>query len=79
VTPTPTQAPSPRTACTMGSGGGVPVFSAMLVVLLGLGISALGLLVPDMYLVGLVVLLIGGIGVLVWLGDLYRCSGRSLL
>jgi hypothetical protein len=55
------------------------MFSAMLVVLLGLGISALGLLVPDMYLVGLVVLFIGGIGVLVWLGDWYRCSGRSLL
>jgi len=57
----------------------VPVFSAMLVVLLGLGIGALGLLVPDMYLVGLVVLFIGGIGVLVRLGDWYRCSGRSLL
>lgn len=57
----------------------MPVFSAMLVVLLGLGIGALGLLVPDMYLVGLVVLVIGGIGVLVRLGDWYRCSGRSLL
>lgn len=57
----------------------MPVFSATLVVLLGLGIGALGLLVPDMYLVGLVVLFIGGIGVLVRLGDWYRCSGRSLL
>jgi hypothetical protein len=57
----------------------VPVFSAMLVVLLGLGIGALGLLVPDMYVVGLVVLFIGGIGVLVWLGDWYRCRGRSVL
>ena len=78
MTPTPAQAPSARTACTMGSGGGVPVLSAMLVVLLGLGIGALGLLVPDLYTVGLVVLLIGGIGVLVRVVDRYRCSGRSL-
>lgn len=55
------------------------MFSAILVVVLGLVIGALGLLVPDMYLIGLVVLMIGGIGVLVRLGDWYRTSGRSLL
>jgi hypothetical protein len=55
------------------------MFAAMLVVLLGLVIGASGLLVPDMYLIGLVVLFIGGIGVLVGLVDWYRCSGRSLL
>jgi hypothetical protein len=54
------------------------LFSALLVMLLGLGIGALGLLVPDLYVVGLIVILIGGIGVLVRLGDWYRTSGRSL-
>jgi hypothetical protein len=49
---------------------------ALLVVLLALG--ALGLLVPDLYVVGLIVLLIGGIGVLVRLGDWYRITGRRL-
>jgi hypothetical protein len=63
----------------MGSGGEVHMFSALLVVLLGLGIGALGLLVPDLYVVGLIVISIGGIGVLVRLGDWYRTSGRSLL
>lgn len=50
--------------------------SALLVVLLGLALGALGLLVPDLYVVGLVVLLIGAIGVLVRVGDRYRT--RSL-
>jgi multisubunit Na+/H+ antiporter MnhG subunit len=54
------------------------MFSAMMVVLLGLALGALGLLLPDMYVVGLIVILIGGIGVLVRLGDWYRSSGRSL-
>ena len=55
------------------------MFSALLVMLLGLGIGALGLLVPDLYVVGLIVILIGGIGVLVRLADWYRTSGRSLI
>jgi hypothetical protein len=45
------------------------VLAALLVVLLGLGIGALGLLLPDMYVVGLVVVVIGGVGVLVRLAD----------
>jgi hypothetical protein len=52
--------------------------SALLVVVLGLGIGAFGLLLPDLYIVGLIVIVIGGIGVLVRLGDWYRTSGRSL-
>ncbi|MCE3552013.1 hypothetical protein LWC33_11140 [Pseudonocardia sp. RS11V-5] len=52
--------------------------SALLVVLLGLALGALGLLVPDLYVVGLIVLLVGGIGVLVRLGDWYRITGRRL-
>jgi hypothetical protein len=63
----------------MGSGGEVHMFSALLVVLLGLGLGALGLLLPDMYVVGLIMIFIGGIGVLVRLGDWYRTSRRSLL
>jgi hypothetical protein len=55
------------------------MLSALLVVLLGLGLGALGLLIPDMYVVGLLVIFIGGIGVLVWLGDWYRSRGGSLL
>ena len=54
------------------------MFSALMVVLLGLALGALGLLLPDMYVVGLIVILIGGIGVLVRLGDWYRTSGPSL-
>jgi hypothetical protein len=54
------------------------MFSALLVVLLGLAIGALGLLLPDMYIVGLLVISIGGIGVLVRLGDWYLTSRRSL-
>jgi hypothetical protein len=46
---------------------GVPV----LVVFLGLVLFALGILLPDLYVIGLVVLVIGGIGVLVRLGDWY--------
>lgn len=53
--------------------------SALLVVLLGVGIGALGPLEPDMYVIGLVVLLIGAVGVAVrgmewlrWLADLMR-------
>jgi hypothetical protein len=63
----------------MGSGGEAQMFSALLVVFLGLGIGALGPLLPDLYVVGLIMILIGGIGVLVRLGDWYRTSGRSLL
>jgi hypothetical protein len=43
--------------------------TAIAVFLLGVGIGALGLLVPDLYVVGLVVLVIGGVGVLVRLGE----------
>ncbi|MCE0762238.1 hypothetical protein LWC35_04815 [Pseudonocardia kujensis] len=52
--------------------------SALLVVLFGLGLGALGLLLPDLYVVGLVVLLVGGIGVLARLGDWYRITGRRM-
>ncbi|WP_433505469.1 hypothetical protein ACQP04_02555 [Pseudonocardia halophobica] len=52
--------------------------SALLVVLLGLALGALGLLLPDLYVVGLIVLLIGGIGVLVRVGDWYRVRQRPL-
>jgi hypothetical protein len=62
----------------MGGGGELQMISALLVVVLGLGIGALGLLVPDLYVVGLIVIVIGGIGVLVRLGDWYRTRDRSL-
>jgi hypothetical protein len=62
----------------MGRGGGVDVVPAVLVMVLGLGLGALGLLLPDMYVVGLIVLVIGGIGVLVRLGDRYQARGRSV-
>jgi hypothetical protein len=39
------------------------MFSTPLVVLPGLGIGALGRLVPVLYVVGLIMILIGGIGV----------------
>jgi hypothetical protein len=55
------------------------VISAALVILLGIGIGALGLLEPDMYVIGIVVVLIGGIGVLVRLADWLRWIRRSLL
>ena len=53
---------------TPGSAEG-PMIAAVLVVLAGLGIGALGLLAADLYVVGLVVVFIGGIGVLVAFGD----------
>jgi hypothetical protein len=53
------------------------MFSALMVVLLGLGLGALGLLLPDMYVVGLIVVLIGGIGVLVRLGESFRWIHES--
>ena len=46
-----------------GGGGEAHMFSAPLVVLPGLGIGALGRLVPVLYVVGLIMILIGGIGV----------------
>jgi hypothetical protein len=52
--------------------------SVVLVMVVGLGLGALGLLLPDMYIVGLIVLVIGGIGVLVRLGDWYQARGRSV-
>ncbi|NMH99963.1 hypothetical protein [Pseudonocardia acidicola] len=48
------------------------MLAPVLVVLLGIGIGALGLLLPDMYVVGLIVALIGGIGVLVRLVESFR-------
>jgi hypothetical protein len=54
------------------------MLSAVLVMVLGLGLGALGLLLPDMYVVGLIVLVIGGIGVLVRLGDWYQARSRSV-
>lgn len=42
--------------------------AALAVFLLGVGIGALGLVETDMYVVGLVVMIIGGVGVLVRLG-----------
>ena len=53
--------------------------SVLLVVVLGLGLFAAGLLVPDLYVVGLLVIFIGGIGVLVRFGDWFGTSGRSLV
>jgi hypothetical protein len=62
----------------MEGGGGVEMVPAVVVMVLGLGLGALGLLLPDMYVVGLIVLVIGGIGVLVRLGDWYQARGRSV-
>lgn len=45
---------------------------AMSVVFLGLGLGALGLLEPDLYVIGLLVVLVGGVGVLVRLVDWAR-------
>jgi hypothetical protein len=42
--------------------------AAIAVFLLGVGIGALGLVEADMYVVGLVVMVVGGVGVLVRLG-----------
>lgn len=60
-----------------GVGGEGHMFSALLVVVLGVAIGVAGLLVPDLYVVGLVVMFIGGIGVLVKIGDWLRTSGRT--
>lgn len=46
--------------------------AAILVILVGVGIGALGLVVADMYVVGLIVVVIGAIGVLVALVDRWR-------
>jgi hypothetical protein len=48
------------------------VVQALCVVLLGLGLGALGLLEPDLYVIGLLVVLVGGVGVLVRLVDWVR-------
>jgi hypothetical protein len=48
------------------------VLAALLVVLLGFGLGALGLLEPDLYVIGLLVVVIGGVGVLVRLIDWLR-------
>ena len=45
---------------------------ALSVVFLGLGLGALGLLEPDLYVIGLLVVLVGGVGVLVRLVDWAR-------
>jgi hypothetical protein len=54
------------------------VLLAVAVVLLGIGIGFLGLLVPDLYAVGVVVLFIGAIGVLVRSVDWYRWLRETL-
>jgi hypothetical protein len=46
--------------------------AVLVVLLLGLGLGALGLVAADMYAVGAIVLLIGAIGVLVRGADLWR-------
>lgn len=50
--------------------------AVIVVVLLGVGIGALGLVIADLYVVGLVVLVIGGVGVLVGLGERISSAGR---
>jgi len=45
---------------------------AVLVVLAGLAVGVLGLMVPDLYVVGLLILIVGGVGVLVRFIDLLR-------
>lgn len=42
------------------------------VLLLGVGIGALGLVESDLYIVGALLLFVGGVGVLVRLADLIR-------
>jgi hypothetical protein len=54
------------------------VLLAAVVVLLGIGIGFLGLLVPDLYAVGAVVLFIGAIGILVRSVDWYRWVRETL-
>lgn len=48
------------------------MIAALLVTVVGLGIGALGLLQEDLYVIGLVIAFIGGIGVLVRAVDLLR-------
>lgn len=50
--------------------------AALLVVLAGFGIGVVGMVVPDLYVVGLLVIIIGGIGVLVRLVDWFRVLGE---
>ena len=40
-----------------------------LVILLGLGVGALGLVAADLYVVGVLILFVGGIGLAVVVGD----------
>ena len=53
--------------------------TALLVILVGIGVGALGPLEPDMYVIGIVVVLIGMIGVLVRLIDWLRWLRDALL
>lgn len=46
--------------------------AVFVVLLLGLGLGALGLLAADMYAVGAIVLFIGAVGFLVRAGDVWR-------
>jgi hypothetical protein len=45
------------------------VRAVALVILLGLGVGALGLVAADLYVVGVLILFIGGIGLAVVAGD----------
>jgi hypothetical protein len=56
----------------------VGVFAACAVVLLGIGTGVLGLLLPDLYAVGAVVVFIGTIGILVRSLDWYRWIRATL-
>jgi len=55
-------------AGTLRCGGEVVMAAPIAVFALGVGIGALGLVEADMYVVGLVVMSVGGVGVLVRLG-----------
>jgi hypothetical protein len=50
--------------------------AVLVVLLLGFGLGALGLLATNMYVVGAVVLFIGAVGFLVRAGDLWRWLQR---
>jgi hypothetical protein len=52
--------------------------AVLVVLLLGLGLTALGLLAPDMYAVGAVVVFIGAIGFLVCVPELWHRLVRRL-
>jgi hypothetical protein len=45
------------------------VRAVLLVILLGLGIGALGLVVPDLYTAGVLILFLGGVGLAVAAGE----------